>query len=155
MMRRATGWLGFTAKRLRRQFVSPVSTSMLVTLSLNDTSKTFSSNKDMVNYLTETSLVSDPLVKEFFDQHDRLSFLPENSKLYTLGPTKLSDQVSVTSVLMQGITLDVIAAVLRSISSTEGVKLLDVGCATGVLSFGAAFLVEKIFQVVKNNLENR
>ena len=129
--------------RLRRCFVTPVSTSMLVTLSLNDSNKAFASNDSLVNYLTDATLLSNDAVKQYFLTHDRALFLPKpHHSVYALGPCKVSDGVSVTGIFMQAIVLDVFSAVLEAIDPTAKLSVLDVGCATGVLTFGVKHLLD-------------
>lgn len=131
--------------RLYRTFIAPVSDSMLVTLSLNDPSKKFGSNEALVSYLESVNLVTNKEVKDYLRLHDRRLFV--SSPDYSLTPSPLRDGVSVSSIMMQAAILDTVTAVLRSMPQNKKLKILDVGCANGFLTFGSMYLCNQIIPV--------
>ena len=150
----------------RFSVVGGVSNDMLVSLSLSHLdSKTFGSNTEMVDFLSENALISFKETLATMKELDRKNFIledenKEDSEVYSLSASKFSEGVDVTNPIMQAILLDTTLASLkaRATESSEepskGVKVLDVGCATGYLSLGIGQIIKKGILAENENFGN-
>ena len=120
---------------------------MLVTLSMSDNQRQFKDHKEMVKHLQDKGLVTSQKVISWLAKHDRKIFVPGLDK-YSLSSSVVSTSQSqtdqqksskyeVSSLMMQGIVLEAVELCLKSgLLDRKQVKVLDVGCSTGVLTFG-------------------
>ena len=100
----------------------------------------------MVRHLQDKGLVGSSRVVDWLAKHDRKIFVPGLDK-YSLASSVVSKptKYEVSSPMMQGIVLETVELCLKSgLLDRQQLKVLDVGCSTGVLTFGTHHLVENM-----------
>lgn len=134
--------------KLGRRFsaISGVSNNMLVTLSLGHlSSKTFSDHTSMVEFLAQNGFLNFTESKNSMMSLDRKSFLKESTgasdtQNYALKAQNFSKGVDISNPLMQALMLDCVLATVKG-CDLKRVNMLDIGAATGYLTFSAEKLV--------------
>jgi SAM-dependent methyltransferase len=130
---------------------------MLVSLSLAHLdSKKFNSNQEMIDFLTQNGFLNFEETSQVMGMLDRSVFLDSNylaqnnelDTLYSLKAQKFSKEVDVTNPMMQALLLDCIHASIKG-CELEEVNMLDVGTATGILTYGAALLNQNHYKMDK------
>src|SRR3990167_7811210 len=138
--------LGRTACQLARRFC--VSSEMLASISIlhsaTTSNKQFKDTKDLRNYLQETTLVSGKNTLEYLERTDRKLFADQ----ITLTSRKVpGGHGETTSVVMQGIILDILESTFAALQvqlNTQKLKILDVGCGTGTITFGISHMLKNL-----------
>lgn len=148
--------------KLRKKFstlTSGVSNDMLVSLSLSHfDSKTFDSNSKMVNFLKEKNMITFSETQKTMEKLDREIFLGSEKtekNPYSLKAHNFVNGVDVTNPMMQAIILDCVWAGLKSFEKTEKIDFLDVGCATGFLTFGAKVISDDDIKVTGIDIDEK
>ena len=123
-------------KQLLRTFSSPVSTDMLVSISMLDDSLRFDDNDKLSQYLASTGVSHRHTTAGYMSIADRRLFT-SHDELYSLLPfNDLGLQVS--SAMMQSVVVDACDCVIASIDTNKPMKVLDAACSTGFWTFAAA-----------------
>jgi len=120
---------------------------MLVSLSLAHLSnKSFPTNEAMCRFLKDNSILESDEAFESLMKIDRKKFVGGDDAgrdLYSLQAARFSEGVDVSNPLMHAIVLECLVNTLKNRNQDQA-HILDVGCASGVLTQASLFIGERI-----------